>query len=98
MNALRALVVGLALTLTSALPALAQASPPDPSWIPGIYDDADFDDVVTQVVSGTGSVTPGLVDVLRFVPRPAESLGQPVETAPDSLATDAGPERAPPSS
>ena len=81
-----------------ALPALAHASPPDPSWIPRVYDDADFDDVVTQVVSGTGSVTPGIVDVLRFVPRPAEGLGQPVETAPDSLATDAGRERAPPSS
>ena len=81
-----------------ALPALAHASPPDPSWVPGVYDDADFDDVVTQVVSGTGSVTLGIVDVLRFVPRPADILGQPVETAPDSLATDAGRERAPPSS
>jgi hypothetical protein len=81
-----------------ALPALAHASPPDPSWIPGVYDDADFDDVVTQVVSGTGSVTPGIVDVLRFIPRSAESLGQPVETVPDSLATDAGRQRAPPSS
>jgi hypothetical protein len=50
------------------------------------------------VVSGTGSVTPGIVDVLRFIPRSAESLGQPVETVPDSLATDAGRERAPPSS
>lgn len=88
----------LVLAAGLALPALAHASPPDPSWIPGVYDDADFDDVVTQVVSGTGSVTPGLVDVLRFVPRPAESLGQPVETAPDSLATDASRERAPPSS
>ncbi len=88
----------LVLAAGLALPALAHASPPDPSWIPGVYDDADFDDVVTQVVSGTGSVTPGLGDVLRFVPRPAESLGQPVETAPDSLATDAGRERAPPSS
>jgi hypothetical protein len=42
MNPLRILVVGLALTLTSALPALAHASPPDPSWVPGIYDD-DFE-------------------------------------------------------
>jgi len=71
MNALRALVVGLALTLTSALPALAQASPPDPSWIPGIYDDADFDDVVTRVVSGTGSVGPGILDQLHVVLPPA---------------------------
>ena len=42
------------LILASALPALAHASPPDPSWIPGIYDDADLDDdVVTLVVMGT---------------------------------------------
>jgi len=88
----------LVLAAGLVLPALAHASPPDPSWIPGVYDDADFDDVVTQVVSGTGSVTPGIVDVLRFIPRPAESLRQPVERVPDSLATDAGRERAPPSS
>ena len=88
----------LVLAAGLALPTLAHASPPDPSWIPGVYDDADFDDVVTQVVSGTGNVTPGILDALGFIPRPAESLGPVVETAPDSLATDAGRGRAPPSS
>ena len=73
-----------------ALPVLAHASPPDPSWIPGVYDDADFDDVVTRVVSGTGSVTPGALDALGFIPRRAERLGHAVEAAPDSRATDAG--------
>src|SRR6266542_3871889 len=33
---------------------LAYASPPDPSWIPGIYDDHDYDDVVGMVTDGTG--------------------------------------------
>jgi hypothetical protein len=28
------------------LPLLAHASPPDPIWLPGIYDDADYDDVI----------------------------------------------------
>jgi|SRR5215468_5670418 len=28
---------------------LADASPVDPSWIPGFYDDGDFDDLVTQL-------------------------------------------------
>jgi hypothetical protein len=52
----RVLLSGLLLILASALPALAHASPPDPSWIPGIYDDADLDDaVVTLVVMGTTS-------------------------------------------
>jgi len=31
------------------LPVLAFASPPDPSWIAGIYDGADGDDIVTLV-------------------------------------------------
>src|SRR5215467_10545675 len=33
---------------------LAYASPPDPSWISGIYDDCDYDDVVGMVTDGTG--------------------------------------------
>jgi hypothetical protein len=28
------------------LPLLAHASPPDPIWLPGIYDNADYDDVI----------------------------------------------------
>jgi hypothetical protein len=31
------------------LPAIAFASPPDPSWIAGIYDGADGDDIVILV-------------------------------------------------
>ena len=34
--------------------ALAYASPPDPSWISGIYDDLDYDDVVGMVTDGSG--------------------------------------------
>ena len=94
MTALRALVVGLVLTLTSALPILAQASPPDPSWIPGIYDDADFDDVVTLVVMGTGILLEAPVD-LWIVPRVVEAATVP-ESAP--LTPHAAPDhsRAPP--
>src|SRR5215471_14699295 len=36
------------------LPAIAFASPPDPSWIAGIYDGADSDDVVTLVYETAG--------------------------------------------
>jgi hypothetical protein len=38
------------------LPAIAFASPPDPSWIRGVYDDADFDDVVCLIIANTGLV------------------------------------------
>src|SRR5215475_3650238 len=41
-----ALPIDLALIL---LPAIAFASPPDPSWIAGIYDGADGDDIVSLV-------------------------------------------------
>src|SRR5215813_15113194 len=33
---------------------LAHASPPDQTWIPGIYDQADFDDVVGLLTSVLG--------------------------------------------
>jgi hypothetical protein len=39
-----------------ALVPLAHASPPDPVWIAGIYDGADFDEAVIAVVSATGLV------------------------------------------
>jgi hypothetical protein len=90
--ALLVLAVGL------VLPVLAHASPPDPSWIPGIYDDADYDDVVTRIVSGTGSVDPGLVDELAVVLRPAERLGHASDASPDSPGLAVGHGRAPPTS
>jgi hypothetical protein len=49
----RALVFAL-----GALIPLAYASPPDPTWIAGIYDDADHDDVVTLIVGYTGTRSP----------------------------------------
>ena len=45
------------------LPAIAFSSPPDPSWIAGIYDGADGDDVVTSVyeTAGVGAAWLGFV-------------------------------------
>lgn len=37
-----------------ALLPLAHANSPDPAWIGGIYDDADYGDVVMAVISATG--------------------------------------------
>ena len=62
------LLLGLAtLVVPAVLLVLAYASPPDPSWIPGVYDDADGDDVVVQVMSATGNIA----DDLPFDVRPA---------------------------
>src|SRR5262245_30414262 len=40
--------------LISSLSSLAYASPPDPLWVHGVYDNADFDDVVCLIVANTG--------------------------------------------
>src|SRR5215475_15875709 len=55
---------------------LAHASPPDPTWLAGVYDQADFDDVVdllTSALEATNStvapeVGPGLALVLKLCP------------------------------
>jgi hypothetical protein len=44
------LVVALILSLF-LLPALAQASPPDPLWIGGVFDSDDSDDAVVAAAS-----------------------------------------------
>lgn len=77
----RAVMALLILAAQSLLPALAHAGPPDPSWIPGIYDDADRDDLVLLVSSGAGSVTPPASDSLPSSPPMVGRLGQ----APDSV-------------
>ena len=50
----RRLVAECVAAILVASVMLAYASPPDPSWIPGIYDDHDYDDVVGMVTDGTG--------------------------------------------
>jgi len=45
-------LLGAALGLTPA----ALASPPDQHWLGGLYDNADFDDVVLAIVEGVALV------------------------------------------
>jgi hypothetical protein len=47
------------------LVALAHASPPDDTWLPGIYDDADFDDVVTFITLSSGAPPDAPAEALR---------------------------------
>ena len=61
-------LIALVIIAQTTLSALAFASPPDPSWIPGVYDDADYDDVVTRVMSATGNVAPMAPAALRSGP------------------------------
>jgi len=39
------------------LPSLAYASPPDPTWIGGFWDDDDYDDVVIYIMSFSAADT-----------------------------------------
>jgi hypothetical protein len=50
----RGLVAGLLLGVLLVLPPCAHASPTDPTWIPGFYDNNDYDDVILFI---TGAVT-----------------------------------------
>jgi hypothetical protein len=63
----------LTLALVALLRPLAQASPGDPVWIAGFYDGADFDDVVSLLI------TYGDADS----PRPA--MHRPAPPMPEAL-------------
>lgn len=92
----QALVALLILAAQTLHPALAHASPPDPSWIPGIYDDADYDDVVLLVSSEAGSVAPTALDELRpHLPVVGRLAYSGERAAPAPLAS-ASQSRAPP--
>ncbi len=65
----RVCALGLLLVLLALAP-LANASPPDPLWIAGIYDDADFDEAVVAVVS-----VAGVVETMVLLRRPTDIPG-----------------------
>lgn len=88
MSPARALVLLLIVCLFSSAP-LAYASPPDPTWIEGIYDDADGDDVIVSIswaalaveLDPLARLTPLFVAapfVPRGEPRPASMAVRPV--------------------
>ena len=57
-SALALLVLGV----LAGLVPLAHARPPDPTWIAGVYDDADLDDVLIATLSAdvTSPTTPAV--------------------------------------
>ncbi len=65
----RSLALLLLLPSVAALPVLAYASLPDPSWIQGIFDGADYDDVVV-LVAATVSLIDTFLDVAHWHSRP----------------------------
>ncbi len=88
----------IALTVCATLPALAYASPPDPVWIQGIYDDADYDDVVGLVTAGSGDLGPAAPTDLQSTLPLAGNLQQRDDKATLARSTTVFRPRAPPAS
>jgi hypothetical protein len=88
------LIVGALISLAT----LAHASPPDPDWLGGIWDNGDYDDIILLVTSGVGIADSHSIDddarpiviVSPFVP-PPDGNQQPARPRFTS------PTRAPPS-
>ncbi len=72
------------LVVLFGLVPLAEASPPDPMWIAGIYDGGDFDEVVVAILSATGLVGTPVVPAMP-VDIPAGEV-QPRDTVPGVAA------------
>jgi len=93
---LRGLSVTLLALLAIIAVTLAHASPPDQTWLAGVYDQADFDDVVgllTSALDATDSpAAPEASACFSLVPK-----GCPATVAcPASAPVYAAPLRAPP--
>ena|SRR5437879_5246921 len=89
---LAVLLLGILLTL----PPCAHASPTDPTWIPGLYDDNDYDDVILFITGAVTAVDSHIADPIGLVSGCsgliAPSRPQPVSARPlESLSTRAPP-------
>ena len=61
----RRLVALAVVGVLACSPLIAYADPPDPTWIPGFWDDADFDDVIVRVTSTSGAAEPHALGALE---------------------------------
>ena len=93
---LRRSVVLLIVGTMLSLGVLAYASPPDPDWISGLWDNGDYDDIILLVTTGVGitdwhTVTAGRPLVV------VSELVTAVDNAPrDTHPRLSAPTRAPP--
>src|SRR3989442_5265679 len=91
----RLLVLLLIGALASAGP-LAYASPPDPAWIAGFWDDGDYDDVVLLATSGVSIADPRPSYEPESVAGVIAVLSLPVESPPPARAPSPWQTRPPP--
>jgi hypothetical protein len=88
-------VLALAISIAT-LPALAYASPPDPSWIAGWYDNADFDDIVNYLTSSASLVDGVIIGDLLPLGVLATTAPQARDGAASLFPRSSGRPRAPP--
>jgi hypothetical protein len=86
------LFIACLLTLTP----LAYASPPDPTWQLGFFDDDDFDEVVGYITSATGLAEGPVARCLRPVPILVILKNGPSEEPPPFAPLSSSDPRAPP--
>jgi hypothetical protein len=89
----------LSLLLASAIVALtpaALASPPDQHWVAGLYDNADYDDVVLAVVESVASLEPQPPHGLTFGQAVVAVVLPPDESPYATPGLSSSPIRAPP--
>jgi hypothetical protein len=91
---MRRALSALVLASIAALPAMAHASPPDPIWIVGVYDDGDQDDLIALAAWATGATGAPLDIHLTLVP--VEGLPPVHDRAPAIGAPSLVRSRAPP--
>ncbi len=81
----------LIVAVMGAVIPMAYATPPDQTWIAGLYDNADYDDAVMFVTSAVGVVVVAPTPDVRSTPCvaarliPAPPLSRPLECAPYHL-------------
>jgi len=81
-----------------ALVPLAQASPPDPLWLSGVYDAADADDAIQAVTDGFGFQLPANDGPIHVTLDPSTTpIGFSVPTPPPPQPRSSRVDRAPPS-
>jgi hypothetical protein len=88
--------LGLLLIAPAALPALAYASPADPVWVHGVYDDGDHDDVVWLATAAAADLAPPEVPHPPANVPPVSTVPLLAESAPHPAAASAVCPRAPP--
>lgn len=88
-----ALLIGALLSLS----ALAHASPPDPDWLGGLWDNGDYDDIILLVTSGVGIADSHSTDDTRPVFAASPFIAPPDRAPLLARPLFASPTRAPPS-